>query len=109
MNDHNMKRADLEYFRDVLKGIDSDEAELIEFIESKADRKFDELDPVEKGILLLGTFELRSRIDIPYRVVINEAVELARSFGATDSYRYVNSILDILSREFRTHEQHDDP
>ena len=109
MNDHNMKRADLEYFRDVLKGIDSDEAELIEFIESRADRKFDELDPVEKGILLLGTFELKSRIDIPYRVVINEAVELARSFGATDSYRYVNSILDVLSREFRTHEQHDDP
>lgn len=103
-----MKRADLAYFCDVLKGIDADEAELIALIESRADRKFEQLDPVEKGILLLGAFELRSRMDIPYRVVINEAVELAKSFGATDSYRYVNSILDVLSRDFRTPEQQDD-
>ncbi len=107
MNDHNMKRADLEYFGEVLKGINADEQELMSLIESKSDRKFEELDPIEKGILLMSTFELRSRIDVPYRVVINEAVELAKSFGGTDSYRYVNTILDGLSRELRKLEQND--
>ena len=107
INDHNMKRADLEYFREVIRGIGSDEQELIGLIESKSDRKFDELDPVEKGILLMGAFELRSRIEIPYRVVINEAIELSKSFGATDSYRFVNTVLDELSRELRKLEQHD--
>jgi len=107
MNDHNMKRADLAYFREVLRGIGSDEQELISLIESKSDRKFDELDPVEKGILLMSTFELRSRIEVPYRVVINEAIELAKSFGSTDSYRYVNTILDGLARDLRALEQND--
>ncbi|MBO6558328.1 MAG: transcription antitermination factor NusB [Pseudomonadales bacterium] len=107
INDHNMKRADLEYFREVIRGIGADEQALIELIESKSDRKFVELDPVEKGILLMSAFELRSRIDIPYRVVINEAIELAKSFGATDSYRFVNTVLDELSRELRKLEQHD--
>lgn len=105
MNDHNMKRADLEYFREVIRGIGSEEEELVSLIESKSDRKFAELDPVEKGILLMSAFELRSRIEVPYRVVINEAIELAKSFGATDSYRYVNTILDGLARELRTLEQ----
>ena len=104
MNDHNMKRADLDYFREMLEGIGRDEASLVQLVESKADRPFTELDPVEKGILLLGTHELKSRNDVPYKVVINEAVNLARSFGATDSYRYVNSVLDALSRELRPDE-----
>ena len=55
----------------------------------------------------MGAFELRSRIEIPYRVVINEAIELSKSFGATDSYRFVNTVLDELSRELRKLEQHD--
>lgn len=107
MNEHNMKRADLQYFKDILKGIDSEQAELQELIESHSERTFAELDPIERGILLLGVYELKSRIDVPYRVVINEAVELAKSFGATDSYRFVNTVLDGLSRELRSLEQHD--
>lgn len=106
MNEHNMKRADLAYFREVLKGIDSEQTELRELIESKSERTFAELDPIERGILLLGVYELKSRIDIPYRVVINEAVELAKSFGATDSYRFVNTVLDELSQKLRSLEQH---
>ena len=101
IEDHNMKRADMEYFRDVLLGIANDQQKLEELIAAKADRPFDELDPIEKGILIMGTFELCSRIDVPYRVVINEGVELAKSFGATDSYKYVNSILDSLAKELR--------
>ena len=99
--EHNMKRADMDYFKDVLRGIANDQEKLVALIISKADRPFDELDPVEKGILMMGAFELCSRIDVPYRVVINEGVELAKSFGATDSYKYVNSILDSLAKELR--------
>ena len=97
----NMKRADVGYFTEVLQGIASDQRKLERMIADKADRPLDELDPIEKGILMMGTFELCSRIDVPYRVVINEGVELARSFGGTDSYKYVNSILDSLAKELR--------
>jgi len=99
--ENNMKRADVGYFTEVLQGIASDQRKLEGLIEDKADRPLDELDPIEKGILMMGTFELCSRIDVPYRVVINEGVELARSFGGTDSYKYVNSILDSLAKELR--------
>lgn len=102
--EHNMKRADIDYFRDVMRGIHEDREVLESLITSRLDRGYDEIDPVEKGILLLGCYELRSRLDVPYRVVINEGVELAKSFGATDSFKYVNSILDSLARELRTAE-----
>jgi len=103
--DHNMKRADLDYFREVMLGIHNDAENLEAEITGKLDRDWDELDPVEKAILLLGCYELRSRIEVPYRVVINEGVELAKSFGATESYRYINSILDALSADLRTTEK----
>jgi N utilization substance protein B len=99
--ENNMKRADIDYFKDVLRGISNDQQKLEELIAGKADRPLDELDPIEKGILMMGVFELCSRIDVPYRVVINEGVELAKSFGGTDSYKYVNSILDSLAKELR--------
>ena len=101
MAEHNMKRADLVYFREILRGIQLELDALIELISSRLDRDYAEIDPIEKAILLLGTHELKSRIDIPYKVVINEAVELAKSFGATESYKYVNSVLDALASELR--------
>lgn len=103
--DHNMKRADLAYFREVLKGIHQSAAELQALIEPRLDRQYEELDPIEKSILMLSTYELQSRIDIPYKVVINEGVELAKSFGATESFKLVNSVLDDLSKELRQTEQ----
>lgn len=102
--DHNMKRADIKYFREVLRGIDTEQEALRDRIESRGDRTFGELDPIEKSILYLGAYELCGRIDVPYRVVINEAIELARSFGATDSYKYINSVLDGIARDVRTAE-----
>jgi N utilization substance protein B len=101
MAEHNMKRADLVYFREILRGIQLELDALIELISPRLDRDYAEIDPIEKAILLLGTHELKSRIDIPYKVVINEAVELAKSFGATESYKYVNSVLDALASELR--------
>ena len=103
--DHNMKRADLTYFREILNGLQGKYDRLRFCIAAKLDRDFAELDPIEKSILLLGAYELIARIDIPYRVVINEGVELAKSFGATESYKLVNSVLDALSKDIRRTEQ----
>jgi len=103
--DHNMKRADLAYFREILTGIHRDIDELRAMISPKLARDFSELDPIEKSILLLGAYELRSRIEIPYRVVINEGVELAKSFGASESFRLINSVLDALAKDTRQAEQ----
>ena len=102
---HNMKRADLTYFREILNGLQVKYDRLRFCIAAKLDRDFAELDPIEKSILLLGAYELIARIDIPYRVVINEGVELAKSFGATESYKLVNSVLDALSKDIRRTEQ----
>ena len=103
--DHNMKRAGLDYFRVILTGIHREVDELRAMIAPKLARDFSELDPIEKSILLLGAYELRSRIVIPYRVVINEGVELAKSFGASESFRLINSVLDALSKDTRQAEQ----
>ena len=65
------------------------------------DRKLDDLDPIELSLLRLGMFELVERIDVPYKVVINEAVALAKKFGATDSHKYINGVLDKAARQIR--------
>ncbi len=99
--DHEMKRVDTSWFHQALSEIAAGEDELVALFVDKLDRPLAEIDPVEKAVLLIGTWELKERIDVPYKVVINEAVELAKQFGASESHRYVNSILDILSRELR--------
>jgi N utilization substance protein B len=68
------------------------------------DRPLAELSPIEHGILLIGSFELIHQLDVPYRVSINEAVELAKSFGGTDGFKFVNGVLDKLAAEVRTTE-----
>ncbi|MDK1023810.1 MAG: transcription antitermination factor NusB [Gammaproteobacteria bacterium] len=104
LQDHDMRKVDLDYFHDLLMGIADQQANIDAEIQTAIDRDFSELDPVELSILQLGVYELIHRIDVPYRVVINEGVELAKIFGATDGYKYVNSILDILSRKHRSME-----
>jgi N utilization substance protein B len=99
--DNNMKRVDTTYFHELLSGVAAKESQLLESIVPKLDRGVDELDPIEKAILLIGTFELMERIDLPYRVVINESIEMAKQFGASESFKYVNSILDQQAKEFR--------
>lgn len=101
LSDHEMKRTDTTYFHEVLAGIARQQDELLETIKLTLDRDLKEIDPVEKAVLLIGSYELKERIDIPYKVVINESVELAKQFGATDSYKYVNSILDRLAKQYR--------
>jgi N utilization substance protein B len=65
------------------------------------DRALEELDPIERTLLRMGTFELLERIDVPYKVVINEEVALAKKFGATDSHKYINGVLDKAARQLR--------
>ena len=107
--DNDFRHTDGEYFSAVLKGVVGDVDALEALFSSALDRKLEELDPIERNLLRLGTFELRDRIDVPYKVVINEAVALAKKFGATDSHRYINGVLDRVARDLRTveHAQED--
>jgi N utilization substance protein B len=98
------QRVDQEFFEDLLKAICKSESELSESISRFIDRPVDQLDPVEFGILLIGLYELESRVDIPYRVVINEGVNLAKRFGATDGHKYINACLDAGAQALRTTE-----
>lgn len=89
-------KVDGAYFRALLEEIVRDSHALDELITRQADRPVSQLDPVERGILWLGLAELRSHPEVPVKVVINEAVQLAREFGAQDSHRYINALLDQL-------------
>ncbi|MBT8145547.1 MAG: transcription antitermination factor NusB, partial [Gammaproteobacteria bacterium] len=89
-------KTDWDYFHEIFSAIPDQVATLDGLIGPHLDREVKTLDPVEKALLRMGTFELQQRIDIPYKVVINECVELAKSFGATDSHKYVNGVLDKL-------------
>jgi len=99
--DNDMSAVDLEYFHDILHGVPREKADLDTKIQPFLDRNVDELTPVELAILRLGAFEMSHRIDVPYKVVINEAVELAKTFGATDGHKYVNGVLDKLAQRER--------
>ena len=94
-------KVDWNYFEEVFSEIPGATQKLNESLEPLLDRELVALDPIEKALLYLGTFELANRIDVPYRVVINECVELAKVFGATDSHKYINGVLDKLASELR--------
>lgn len=98
-------RADTEYFSAALKAVCEGAARLDAELARHSDLPPERLDPVEHAILRLGLWELMARPDIPYRVVINEAIELAKRFGATDGHRYVNAVLDRASRAHRPAER----
>ncbi len=94
-------KCDQAHFDALLHGVVSDAAELDAVLARHVDRKTSLLSPVEHAVLLIGAYELRNCLDIPYRVVINEAVELAKSFGGTDGHKYVNGVLDKAAGDLR--------
>ena len=96
-----MPRADREYFRVLIEGVWCTRLELDTRLASLADREPRLLDPIEHAILLIGLYELTARPEVPYRVAINEAVALAKRFGATDGYKFVNAVLDRAARVLR--------
>jgi N utilization substance protein B len=93
--------ADREYFRELLLNVAEQRAALDAQLESYVDIPTARLDPLEHGLLWMGLYELVHRPDVPYRVVISEAVELAKRFGATDGHKFVNGVLDRAARELR--------
>ena len=99
--DYDFSHVDLAYFQALLHEVPARVEELEEIMMPLLDRKLDELDPIERTLLRMGVFELSQRIDVPYKVVINEQVALAKKFGATDSHKYINGVLDKIARELR--------
>jgi transcription antitermination protein NusB len=97
----NIGRYDKELFSRLLRGALSQHADIEKLIAPHLDRPLIELSPVEFAVLLLGTFELSQNPEVPYKVVINEAVELAKTFGGTDGHKYVNGVLDKLAVQLR--------
>lgn len=97
--------VDREHFEELVGGCIAQYEQLAAALQPFLDRPLDQLDPVETAILLIGMFELRQRVDIPYRVVINEAVDLCKRFGATDAHKYINAVLDRAAREIRAAER----
>ena len=102
--DHDFPKADAEYFEAALAGVLAEREALDLRLQEFVDRPLSQLDPIEHGILLLGLWELSARIDVPYRVVINEGVALTKRFGAEQGHRFVNAVLDRAARELRSHE-----
>ena len=99
--DNDLRKTDAEFFHDLLHGIYKQSEQLDQLFIPHLDRPYKEIDPIELAILRIGTFEMKERPDVPYKVVISEGVELAKTFGATDSYRYVNGVLDRLAPALR--------
>src|SRR5690606_3139528 len=102
---NDMTKVDLAFFQELLRAVINDYDELDTKIRPYLGRLPEELDPVEKAILRLATYELVKRVDVPYKVVINEAIELAKAFGAEESHKFVNGVLDKAVRTLRKHEQ----
>ena len=101
----NIKDVDGEYFEALVRGVIAEADGLQALFQPNLDRPAEQVDPIERGILLIGTFELKERIDVPYKVVLNEAMELAKGFGAEDSHKYINAVLDKTSVGLRQAER----
>jgi N utilization substance protein B len=99
-----MKKADADYFHMLLNGIEDCRVELNHWLAPLLDRDIAQLDPITHSVLLIGLYELLHQSAIPARTVINEAVELAKMFGAEDSYKFVNGVLDKAARQLRAPE-----
>ena len=97
--------VDREHFEELLTSCIEQQEAIASALTPFLDRPLEQLDPVESAILMIGMFELKNRIDVPYRVVINEAVDLCKRFGATDAHKYVNAVLDRAAKDVRAAER----
>lgn len=102
---NDMKKVDMTYFQSLLQGVINNAETLDKTIRPYLGRLPEELDPIEKAILRLATFELTAQMDVPYKVIINESIELAKSFGAEESHKFVNGALDKAVKTLRADER----
>jgi N utilization substance protein B len=98
----NSEKMDAKYFSELVDGVSKQKEQLDEALSAAVDRSIGSIDPVESSILRLAVYEFINRPDIPYRVVLNEAVELAKSMGGEQGHKYVNGVLDKVGAELRT-------
>ncbi|MGO0999973.1 transcription antitermination factor NusB [Lysobacter sp. CA196] len=96
--------ADLDYFEDLVRGVDKHQEELDVALAPFLDRDVEQVDPIERAALRIAAYELRHRLDVPYRVVINEAIETVKRFGAEHGHTYVNGVLDHAAADWRATE-----
>lgn len=99
-----LKKAQRSYFHELLHGVPQQLDVLDRTLMEFADRSIEEIDPVERAILRIGVYEIMNRIDVPYRVILNEGINLAKRFGAAESHKYVNSLLDKVAHKRRADE-----
>lgn len=104
IQDNDLGKVDMAYFHALLQEVVARAPALDTALAPLLGRSIDEVDPVERAILRMATYELIARVDIPYRVVINEAIELAKTFGAEQGHRYINGVLDRLASRLRADE-----
>ena len=104
-HEQDMEVADLEYFEDLLNGIERHVAVIDEAIKPYVDREVEQIDPIERAALRMAAYELKYRPDVPYRVIINEAIEVTKRFGADHGHSYVNGVLDKLAGVLRSAEK----
>lgn len=102
--DEGLGRADGEYFNELLEGVVLQAPDLTLKLVPHLDRPLNQLDPVEHAILLLGAYELQYKPEVPWKVAVNEAVNLTKMFGAEEGYKFVNGVLDKLARDTRAAE-----
>ena len=100
-SENNMDKVDRDYYHELLHGIPEKLGEIDERYAPLLDRRVDELDPISLSILRIGSYEMAERIDVPFKVVINEAVNLAKKFGPEDSQKFVNAVMDKLAPRHR--------
>lgn len=101
-DEYDFSQVDLEFFQELLHQVPAQLGALEELITPHLDRQIKELTPIELSLLRMGTYELAHRIDVPFKVVINEAVSLAKKFGAAESHKYINGVLDNLAKQLRS-------
>ncbi len=103
---HNMEKVDAEYFNTLLYDIPKNVNSIDESFAPFLDRTIKDLNPIELCVLRIATYELMHRLEIPYPIILKEAVGLARTFGATDGYKFVNGVLDKTAKQLRPHEKY---
>ncbi|MBU2917410.1 transcription antitermination factor NusB [Psychrosphaera sp. F3M07] len=99
--DNDVAKVDVQYFQELIRGVAAHYKEIDVALMPYTERPFEEVDQIEKAILRLTAFELKYRVDVPYKVAINEGIELAKKFGADDSHRFVNGVLDKAVKDLR--------
>lgn len=99
--EQDMKAADQPYFEDLVRGVIANSQTIDQKLTPHTDRAVTEIDPIERAVLRIATFEMMQRLDVPYRVIINEAIESAKRFGADFGHTYVNGVLDKVAHEIR--------